>query len=118
MAAVQCPVGAGFSSWFGAGDPTLGMGTCDRCTGPAASGKMWVSFDPWRRVEPGHGTRVFSGVFKVEKTSTYTQTMDLKNLRRQVFDHGRGAPVEFAVTAADPGTEQRWRERLTAVLAG
>jgi len=71
----------------------------------SGSNPFWVSFDPWRRVEPGHGTRVFSGVFKVEKASTYTQTMDLKNLRRQVFDHGRGAPVEFAVTAADPGTD-------------
>src|SRR5437867_6740077 len=71
----------------------------------SGSNPFWVSFDPGRRVEPGHGTRVFSGVFKVEKASTYTQTMDLKNLRRQVFDHGRGAPVEFAVTAADPGTD-------------
>jgi len=71
----------------------------------SGSNPFWVSFDPWRRVQPGHGTVVFSGTFKVDKPSTATQSMDLPKLKRQVFDHGRGAPVEFAVTASDPGTD-------------
>jgi hypothetical protein len=69
------------------------------------SNPFWVIFDPWRKVNPGHGTTVFSGTFKVQNPANWLKTMDLPNLRRNLFDSGRGAPVEFAATASDPGTD-------------
>jgi len=69
------------------------------------SNPFWVIFDPWRNVNPGHGTTVFSGTFKVQNPAGWLKSMDLPNLRRNLFDSGRGAPVEFAATASDPGTD-------------
>ncbi|TLZ65699.1 MAG: hypothetical protein E6K16_02525 [Methanobacteriota archaeon] len=72
-------------------------------------------FDPWRKITPGHGTTVFSGTFKVQNPANWLKSMDLPNLRRNLFDSGRGAPVEFAATASDPGTDDlgfvwRWSD--------
>ena len=71
----------------------------------SGSNPFWVIFDPWRKVNPGHGTTVFSGTFKVQNPANWVKTMDLPNLRRDLFDSGRGAPVEFAATASDQGTD-------------
>jgi len=71
----------------------------------SGSNPFWVIFDPWRKITPGHGTTVFSGTFKVQNPANWLKSMDLPNLRRNLFDSGRGAPVEFAATAGDPGTD-------------
>jgi len=71
----------------------------------SGSNPFWVIIDPWRKANPGHGTTVFSGTFKVQNPAGWVKNMALNNLVRHVFDSGRGAPVEFAATASDPGTD-------------
>jgi hypothetical protein len=69
------------------------------------SNPFWVIIDPWRKINPGHGTTVFSGTFKVQNPAGWVKTMALDNLVRHLFDRGRGAPVEFSATANDAGTD-------------
>jgi len=71
----------------------------------SGSNPFWVIIDPWRKVNPGHGQTVFSGTFKVQNPAGWSKALDLPNLKRDLFDQGRGAPVEFAGTAFDPGTD-------------
>ena len=71
----------------------------------SGSNPFWVIVDPWRKTNPGHGTTVFSGNFKVQNPAGWVKTMALNNLVRHLIDSGRGAPVEFAATASDPGTD-------------
>jgi hypothetical protein len=87
----------------------------------SGSNPFWVIFDPWRKVNPGHGTTVFSGTFKVQNPAGWLKSMDLPNLRRNLFDSGRGAPVEFAATASDPGTDDlaffwQWSDGTPATI--
>jgi len=69
------------------------------------SNPFWVIVDPWRHINPGHGTTVFSGTFKVQNPAGYVKTIALTNLVRDLIDNGRGAPIEFSATASDPGTD-------------
>ncbi len=71
----------------------------------SGSNKFWVIIDPWRKVNPGHGETVFSGTFKVQNPAGWAKSIDLPSLKRNLFDQGRGATVEFSATAVDPGTD-------------
>jgi hypothetical protein len=66
----------------------------------------WVIIAPWREpITPGHGTVTYKGQSKVEDSSTYTATIAMPTLKMDLLDSGRGAPVEVAATATDPGTD-------------
>ncbi len=66
----------------------------------------WVIIAPWRTpITPGHGTVTFKGQSQVGDPSTYTVTTSLPTLKADLLDQGRGAPIEFAATASDPGTD-------------
>jgi hypothetical protein len=66
----------------------------------------WVIIAPWREpITPGHGTVTYKGQSKVDDLSTYTATIALPALKMDLVDAGRGAPIEIAATATDPGTD-------------
>ncbi len=71
------------------------------------SNPAWLIIEPWRGpTTPGHGTIVFKEEFQVaDPPSTYVREFPVDNLKRQLFDSGRGAPVDIQVIAADPGTD-------------
>ena len=72
----------------------------------SGSNPWWVIVEPWREpITPGHGSVTFSGSSKVEEPSSYVTDIGLGDLKGALLDSGRGARIEFAVTAWDPGTD-------------
>jgi hypothetical protein len=66
----------------------------------------WVIMAPWKDpITPGHGTVTYKGQSKVEDLSSYTVTIAMPTLKTDLLDGGQGAPIEFAATATDPGTD-------------
>jgi hypothetical protein len=66
----------------------------------------WVIIAPWKDpLSPGHGTVTYKGQSKVEDASTYSTTIAMPTLKYDLLDQGRGAPIEFAATVTDPGTD-------------
>ncbi len=66
----------------------------------------WVIIMPWRTpITPGHGTVTFKGQSQVGDPTTYTVTTPLPTLKSDLIAGGQGAPIEFAATATDPGTD-------------
>jgi len=72
----------------------------------SGSNPFWIIIAPWKDpITPGHGTVTYDGGFQVEDTAHYTWTIALPTLKMDLMDSGRGAPVELAATASDPGSD-------------
>ena len=72
----------------------------------SGSNPWWIIVEPWREpITPGHGSVTFSGGAQVEDPSSYEQDVALGDLKASLLDSGRGARIEFAATALDPGSD-------------